>query len=52
MVPDALRHPRCAQKYLQINAWYARNPDFCIGQVTQESSGYEKVPTVVFEGDR
>jgi len=51
MVPDELRHPRCAQKYLQINAWYARNPGFCIGQVTQESNGYEEVPTVVFEGD-
>ncbi|WP_439589971.1 Eco57I restriction-modification methylase domain-containing protein [Hydrogenophaga sp.] len=51
MVPDELRHPRCAQKYLQINAWYARNPGFCIGRVTQESNGYEEVPTVVFEGD-
>ncbi|MCU7369994.1 DEAD/DEAH box helicase [Paucibacter sp. O1-1] len=51
MVPDGLRHPRCAQKYLQINAWYARNPAFCIGRVTQESNGYEEVPTVVFEGD-
>ena len=49
MVPDT-RHPRCAQKYLQINAWYARNPGFCIGRVT-ESNGYEEVPTVVFEGD-
>ena len=51
MVPDALRHPRCPQKYLQINAWYARNPGFCIGRVTQESNGYEEVPTVVFECD-
>ena len=51
MVPDALRHPSCPQKYLQINAWYARNPGFCIGRVTQESNGYEEVPTVVFEGD-
>jgi len=51
VVPDALRHPRCLQKYLQINAWYARNPGFCIGRVTQESNGYEEVPTVVFEGD-
>lgn len=51
MVPDELRHPRCPQKYLQINAWYARNPRFCIGRVTQESNGYEEVPTVVFEGD-
>lgn len=51
MVPDELRHPRCAQKYLQINAWYARNPGLCIGRVTQESNGYEEVPTVVFEGD-
>ena len=51
LVPDGLRHPRCPHKYLQINAWYARNPAFCIGQVTQESNGYEEVPTVVFEGD-
>ncbi len=51
LVPDQLRHPRCPHKYLQINAWYARNPGFCIGQVMQESNGYEEVPTVVFEGD-
>ncbi|AEB85650.1 DEAD/DEAH box helicase [Alicycliphilus denitrificans] len=51
LVPDGLRHPRCPHKYLQINAWYARNPGFCIGQVTQESNGYEEVPTVAFEGD-
>jgi N12 class adenine-specific DNA methylase len=51
LVPDPLRHPRCPHKYLQINAWYGKNPAFCIGQVTQESNGYEEVPTVVFEGD-
>lgn len=51
LVPDELRHPRCPHKYLQINAWYAKSPGFCIGQVTQESNGYEEVPTVVFEGD-
>lgn len=51
LVPDGLRHPRCPHKYLQINAWYASNPAFCIGQVTQESNGYEEVPTVMFEGD-
>ncbi|PND33822.1 DEAD/DEAH box helicase [Achromobacter pulmonis] len=51
MVPEGLLHPRCAQKYLQINAWYAARPQFCVGRVTQESNGYEEIPTVVFEGD-
>lgn len=51
MVPKELLHPRCPQKYLQINAWYAVRPQFCIGRVTQESNGYEEIPTVVFEGD-
>lgn len=50
-VPDELRHPRCRVQYLQINAWYARNPRLCIGQVTQESNGYAEVPTVVFDGE-
>lgn len=51
MVPQELLHPRCPHKYLQINAWYAKRPQFCIGRVTQESNGYEEIPTVVFEGD-
>ena len=51
MVPQELLHPRCTHKYLQINAWYAKRPQFCIGRVTQESNGYEEIPTVVFEGD-
>jgi N12 class adenine-specific DNA methylase len=50
-VPEELRHPSCPQRYLQINAWYARNPRFCVGLVTQRSNGYEEVPTVVFEDD-
>lgn len=51
MVPETLLHPRSRQHYLQINAWYAARPQFCIGRVTQESNGYEEVPTVVFDGD-
>jgi hypothetical protein len=26
VVPDILRHPQCHERYLQINAWYARHP--------------------------
>jgi len=51
MVPETLLHPRSRQRYLQINAWYATHPQFCIGRVTQESNGYEEVPTVVFDGE-
>ncbi|MDO9072529.1 MAG: DEAD/DEAH box helicase family protein [Rubrivivax sp.] len=51
IVPDALRHPQCYERYLQINAWYARHPEFCIGSIRTESNGYEAVPTAVFEGD-
>ncbi|MDZ7855912.1 Eco57I restriction-modification methylase domain-containing protein [Sphaerotilus sp.] len=50
-VPDGLRHPHCHARYLQINAWYAQNPRFCIGQVRLQSNGYEEVPTLVFEGN-
>lgn len=50
-VPQNLLHPRCPHKYLQINAWYAARPQFCIGTIAQESNGYEEIPTVVFEGD-
>jgi N12 class adenine-specific DNA methylase len=51
IVPDALRHPHCHERYLQINAWYASHPEFCIGSIRTESNGYEAVPTAVFEGD-
>jgi hypothetical protein len=52
IVPDALRHPQCHERYLQINAWYAQHPEFCIGSIRNESNGYEaEVPTAVFEGD-
>jgi len=50
-VPKELLHPRCREPYLQINAWYAARPQFCIGKITQESNGYEEIPTAVFEGD-
>jgi len=51
MVPETLRDPQCYQKYLQINAWYAKHPEFCIGRIRQESNGYEEVPVAVFDGD-
>ena len=51
LVPNALRDPQCYQKYLQINAWHAKHPEFCIGRIRQESNGYEEVPVAVFDGD-
>ncbi|MDI1339530.1 DEAD/DEAH box helicase [Polaromonas sp.] len=51
VVPEPLRDPQCHQKYLQINAWYAKHPEFCIGLIRQESNGYEEVPVAVFDGD-
>lgn len=51
IVPDTLRHPHCLERYLQINAWYASHPEFCIGSIRPESNGYEAVPTAVFDGD-
>ncbi len=50
VVPEALRHPQCYERYLQINAWYASHPAFCIGSIRTESNGYEAVPTAVFDG--
>ena len=51
IVPDALRHPHCHERYLQINAWYAQHPEFCIGSIRNESNGHEAEATTVFEGD-
>ncbi|MFZ3082359.1 Eco57I restriction-modification methylase domain-containing protein [Rhodoferax ferrireducens] len=51
VVPEALRDPQCYQRYLQINAWYAKHPEFCIGRIRQESNGYDEVPVAVFDGD-
>ena len=51
LIPDVLRDPQCYARYLQINRWYATHPEFCIGQIRQESNGYEEVPVAVFEGD-
>ena len=51
LVPDVLRDPQCYEKYLQINAWYAMHPEFCIGRIRNESNGFEKVPVAVFDGD-
>ena len=51
VVPDELRHPQCYDRHLQVSAWYAKHPEFCIGKIARESNGYEAVPTAVFEGD-
>jgi hypothetical protein len=51
IVPDSLQHPQCHERYLQMNAWYAQNPQFCIGRIRRQSNGYEEVPMAVFEGD-
>ena len=51
MVPDSLRHPHCAERYLPINAWSAERPEFCIGCIQRESNGYEEVPVAVFDGE-
>ncbi len=51
LVPDSLRHPHCHERYLQINAWYAENPQYCIGRIRRQSNGYDEVPVAVFEGD-
>jgi N12 class adenine-specific DNA methylase len=51
MVPEALRDPRCGERYLQINQWYAAHPEFVIGRIRQESNGHEPVPTAVFDGN-
>jgi len=51
ILPDSLRHPQCHERYLQINAWYAQSPQFCIGRVRRQSNGYEEVPVAVFEGN-
>ncbi len=51
VVPEALRDPRCGERWLQINQWYAAHPELCIGHIRQESNGHEPVPTAVFDGD-
>ncbi len=51
LVPEEMRHRRCPDRYPQINAWYARQPQFCIGRIAYRSNGYDEVPTAVFEGD-
>jgi N12 class adenine-specific DNA methylase/predicted RNA methylase len=51
LVPEFLRHRQCPDRYPQINAWYAQQPQFCIGRIAYRSNGYDEVPTAVFEGD-
>lgn len=51
LVPEPLRDRRCSDRYPQINAWYAKQPQLCIGLITYRSNGYNEIPTAVFEGD-
>ncbi len=51
-VPNELRHPLAPpNRYLPINEWYMRHPEFCMGRIRSESNGYEEVPMAIFEGD-
>ncbi|MBK8768150.1 MAG: hypothetical protein IPM01_27545 [Burkholderiaceae bacterium] len=50
-VPDELRHPRCQDKYMQFNAWYAANPRNVLGLIDKVTRGYTPVPTAVLDGD-
>ena len=51
LVPDEMRARPMRDRYPQINAWYARQPQFCIGRIDYRSNGYDEVPTALFEGD-
>ena len=51
LVPDAMRARLMRDRYPQINAWYARQPQFCIGRIDYRSNGYDEVPTALFDGD-
>ena len=50
-VPDELRHPRCHDKYMEVNAWYAANPRNVLGLFDRVTRGYTPVPTAVLEGN-
>jgi len=49
-VPDELRHPRCADRYMRINAWFTERPGHVLGLVDKVSNGYSPVPTVRLDG--
>jgi len=51
LVPEHTRDRQCRDRYPQVNAWYARQPQFCIGRIAYRSNGYDEVPTAVFDGD-
>ena len=50
-VPDELRDPRCQDKYMQFNAWYAANPRNVLGLIDKVTRGYTPVPTAILDGD-
>ena len=50
-VPEDLRHPRCHDKYMEVNAWYAANARNVLGLIDKVTRGYMPVPTAVLDGD-
>lgn len=50
-VTSVLRHPDCYAEHMQISCWYNEHPEFCIGKITRESTGYDYAPVAVFDGD-
>jgi len=49
-VPPELRHPRCADPHMRINAWFTKRPVHVLGLVDKVSNGYTPVPTVRLDG--
>lgn len=49
-VPPALRHPRCSDPYMRINAWFTERPSNVVGLIDKASNGYGHVPTARLEG--
>ncbi|MBI5792613.1 MAG: hypothetical protein HZA63_14175 [Rhodocyclales bacterium] len=49
-VPPALRHPRCSDPYMRINAWFTERPSNVVGLIDKVSNGYAHVPTARLEG--
>jgi len=43
-VPDELRHPRCQDKYMQFNAWYAANPRNVLGLIDKVTRATRRCP--------
>ena len=50
-VPEALRHPRCSDPYMRINAWFVNRPGNVLGRIDKVSNGHYPVPTAVLDGE-